>query len=280
MNLKSKIVGLLLVVCCLTQLVIPLMGVKAGENKSVEEVIDEIIEDDKETLSNLSPTLEKLYEKLIGLFKKVGTLSKDIKRVVDMYNALDEEKESYPEDLMNYMSEYQKLGPVSRKICNFITGFLNQKDRLIASVKHIVVTDLYSDKTIEVNIEGNVSSMSENEAIATVKDVKDGHKILIHTVSVGMTKVVVTNESNESETFRVFVKKPLLSTRFNLKKGNKANIPLSSNATEIKVSNKKIISVENLGDELVVTGAAKGTGYIYVGNSIDGKTIKYKIKVK
>ena len=45
MNMKSKIVGLLLVVCCLTQLVIPSKGVKAGENKSVEEVIDEIIED-------------------------------------------------------------------------------------------------------------------------------------------------------------------------------------------------------------------------------------------
>lgn len=122
--------------------------------------------------------------------------------------------------------------------------------------------------------------MSENEAVVTVKDTEDSKKILIHTVSVGMTKVVVTNENKESEIFRIFVKKPLLSTRFNIKIGNKVNIPLSSNATEIKVSNKKIISVEHLGDELVVTGLAKGTGYIYVGNSADGKTIKYKIKVK
>lgn len=159
MNWKSKMVGLLLAVCCLMQFVLPLKDVRAGEDKSVEEVIEEIIEGDKEILSNLSPTLEKVYEKLIGLFKKVGTLSKDIKRVVNKYNALNEEKESYPEDLMNYMEEYQKLGPISRKICNFITGFLDQKDRLVASVKHIVVTDLYSDKTIEVNIEGNVSKL-------------------------------------------------------------------------------------------------------------------------
>ncbi len=274
---KFKGIVLLVVVSIVLQMVLPVTVVKAEEDKSVSEIIDEIIESDKETLGSLSPTLEKLYDKLIGVFKKIGTLSRKVKKVVDLYNSLDETSEDYPQRLMDFFEQYEQLGPVNRKIVDFCTGLLSAKDKLVASVKRIVVVDLYSDKMLDTNLEGNVSFSSENEAVAIIEDGS-----FVKPVSIGMTKVIATNESHETETLRIFVKKPILATSFKLKKGSTVNIPLTSedNIGDIKISSEKMISVERSGKTLTVKGISKGTAYIYVGShGLNGKTVKYKIRV-
>lgn len=267
---------LLVAVSLALQVILPVVAVKAEEEKSVSEIIDEIIESDRETLENLSPTLKKLYDKLIGAFKKVGTLSRKVKHCVDLYNSLDETSEDYPQKLMEFFEQYKQLGVVNRKIVDFITGVLSEKDRLIASVKRITVMDLYSYKKLETNLEGNVSFSPENEAVAIVEDG------IVKPVSIGMTKVIATNENHEAETLRIFVKKPILGTSLKLKKGSSVSIPLASenNLGDIKISSDKTISVERSGKALVVKGISKGTAYIYVGSrDLNGKTTKYKIKV-
>ncbi len=269
---KVKAVVLLLTVSLVLQFAIPAAGVRAEESKSVSEIIDEIIESDKQTLGNLSPALEKAYEKLVSLFKSIGQLSKKVKKVVTMYNNLDEEAEDYPEKVLAFFNEYEKLGVVNRKLVNLITGVLDAKDKIKQQVKRIVVVDLYSSKDIEPSLEGVLRYTSENKEIATVAGGT------VSTVNVGMTKITVTNQDNQ-EVFRVFVKKPVLSVKLNVKKGSSISIPLPSGYCEIKVSNKDIIDAENSGAELTVMGISKGTGYIYVGSGT-GSTTKYKIKVK
>ena len=270
---KVKAVVLFLTVSLVLQFAIPVAGVRAEEGKSVSEIIDEIIESDKVTLGNLSPALEKAYEKLVNLFKSIGSLSKKIKKVVTMYNNLDEEADNYPEQVLEFFNEYNKLGVVNRKLVDMLTGLLNAKDKLKQSVKRIVVVDLYSSKILEPSLEGVLKYTSENEEIATIVGGT------VSTVNVGITKIVVVNQENQTEVFRVFVKKPVLSVKFNVKKGSSINIPLSSDCGDIKVSNKNIIEVVNSGTVLTVNGISKGTGYIYVGSDT-GSTTKYKIKVK
>ena len=150
---------------------------------------------------------------------------------------------------------------------------LDAKDKIKQQVKRIVVVDLYSSKDLEPSLEGVLEYTSENEEIATVAGGT------VSTVNVGMTKITVTNQENQTEVFRVFVKKPVLSVKLNVKKGSSISIPLPSGYGEIKVSNKDIIDAENSGAELTVMGISKGTGYIYVGSGT-GSTTKYKIKVK
>lgn len=276
MNKYVRSVVFVIVATLALELVIPATVVSAEENKSVSDVISEIIETDKEALESLSPALEKLYDKLIGAFKKIGTLGKKVKKVVNLYYSLDETSEDYVQRLMEFLEQYERLGPVNRKIVDFCTGILSAKDRLIASVKRIVIVDMYSDKKLETNLEGDVSFFSENEAVAVIEE---GN---VKPVSVGMTKVVVANELNETETLRIFVKKPILATSLRLKKGNTVSIPLPSemNVGAIKISSDKVISVKKSSDTLIVNGVGKGTAYIYVGSSgSNGKTVKYKIKV-
>ena len=48
-----------------------------------------------------------------------------------------------------FFKEYNKLGPVKRKVVDFCTGVLNAKEQLLANVRHIVLVDLYSEKQLE-----------------------------------------------------------------------------------------------------------------------------------
>ena len=246
----------------------------ATDTDGLCELIEETIDSDKIDLNDLSPILQKAYDKLVSGFKKLGTLSKDISRVVKMYNALDETSEDYPEKLQEFFKEYNKLGPVKRKVVDFCTGVLNAKDQLLANVRHIVLIDLYSEKQLEGQLEGYETYASENEAVA--KATGSGK---ITAVSVGTTKVEATNSAGEEETFRIFVKKPILASKAAVKKGNKISITVSSEYSITKVvSGSDKIDIEQNGNVLSVEGKKKGTAYIYVGTK-SGKTLKYKVKV-
>ncbi|MBR4344616.1 MAG: Ig-like domain-containing protein [Lachnospiraceae bacterium] len=246
----------------------------ATDTDGLCEMIEDTIESDKKDLNDLSPILKKAYEKLVSAFKKLGTLAKDISKVVKMYNALDETSEDYPEKLQEFFKEYNKLGPVKRKVVDFCTGVLNAKDQLLANVRHIVLVDLYSEKQLDGQLDGEEVFVSENEAVAVVS--KSGK---ITATSVGITKVEATNSAGEEETFRIFVKKPLLASKVAVKKGNKINITVSSEYSILKVvSGSNKISVEQNGNVLSVEGKKKGTAYIYVGTT-SGKTLKYKVKI-
>lgn len=246
----------------------------ATDTDSLCELIEDTIDSDKIELNDLSPILQKAYDKLVAGFKKLGTLGKDISKVVKMYNALDETSEDYPEKLQEFFKEYNKLGPVKRKVVDFCTGVLNAKDQLLANVRHIVLIDLYSEKQLEGQLEGYETYASENEAVA--KATGSGK---ITAVSVGTTKVEATNSAGEEETFRIFVKKPILASKAAVKKGNKISITVSSEYSITKVvSGSDKIDIEQNGNVLSVEGKKKGTAYIYVGTK-SGKTLKYKVKV-
>ena len=251
------------------------MTVKAAQNSSgLSELIEKTVESDKNILNKLSPLFQKAYDKIVALFKKAGTLSKDISRVVKMYNALDETSEEYPEKLQEFFEEYNKLGVVKRKVVDFCTGVLDAKDKLLANIRHIVLVDMYSEKQLMTGFEGKVDFASDNEAVATV----DGSGLL-KGVSVGTTKVEATNEAGEKETFRIFVKKPLLASKVTVKKGNEVTITVdkSYDITEVIAGSNKV-SVNRDGYKLSVEGKKKGTAYIYVGTK-EGKTVKYKVTV-
>ena len=246
----------------------------ATDTDSLCELIEDTIDSDKIELNDLSPILQKAYDKLVAGFKKLGTLGKDISKVVKMYNALDETSEDYPEKLQEFFKEYNKLGPVKRKVVDFCTGVLNAKDQLLANVRHIVLIDLYSEKQLEGQLESYETYASENEAVA--KATGSGK---ITAVSVGTTKVEATNSAGEEETFRIFVKKPILASKAAVKKGNKISITVSSEYSITKVvSGSDKIDIEQNGNVLSVEGKKKGTAYIYVGTK-SGKTLKYKVKV-
>ena len=248
--------------------------VHAEEKKdSLEEFIEKTIDSDKEILNKLSPALKKIYDKIISAFKKLGTLSKDISRVVKMYEALDETAEDYPEKLEQFFTEYNKLGTVKRKVVDFCTGVLDAKDKLIDALHHLVFIDLYSEKTLDRTLDGSLTFSSDNEAVAKV-DVSG----TIKPASIGITSITLSN-GKEQEIYRVFVKKPLLATKVYVKNGKSANItiPATYEITSVVEESEKISLVQN-GHTLTVTGAKKGTAYIYVGTD-EGKTLKYKVKV-
>lgn len=248
---------------------------KAANNANeVYELIEETIDSDREKMDEMPSILQKLYEKLITLFRKAGTLSKDISKVVKMYNALDETSEDYPEKLMEFFEEYNKLGLVKRKVVDFCTGILGAKDKLLSNVRHIIILDLYSERQICAELEGNCEFMSENESVALVDE-----KGILKTQSTGITKIEVVNETGEKEIFRVFVKKPLLASKVSVKRGNKIKITVVDSYEINKVvSGSNKIKVEMIDNVLLVEGLKKGTAYIYVGTT-DGKTVKYKVKV-
>ena len=248
---------------------------KAAQNDNeVYDLIEKTIDSDSEKMNNMSSILQKLYEKLITLFKKAGTLSKDISKVVKMYNALDETSEDYPERLTEFFEEYNKLSLVKRKVVDFCTGVLSAKDKLLSNVRHIIIVDLYSDRQLFPELEGNCEFISENESVVLID--KSG---VLKTQSIGVTKVEAINEAGEKEVFRVFVKKPLLASKVSVKRGNKIKITVSDNY-EIKevVSGSNKIKVDLTDNVLLVKGLKKGTAYIYVGTK-EGRTVKYKVTV-
>ncbi len=235
---------------------------------------------DTEKLSNLSPALEKAYKKLIDAFKTLGTMSKDVSKVVKMFNALDPSAQTYEEDLKAFFDEYNKLSAIKRKVVDAVTGLLGMKDSLINSLKNTLVIDLYSTKTIEVTPDGrDLVFYSENDTIATIDD-----KGMITPVSIGFTAITAQageGESKETVYYRVFVKKPILSSSVKVKKGNTAKISLPDNITvnEVRASSKKKFYFTREGNSIEVKGLKQGNAYLYVGTQ-DGNTLKYKIKIK
>ncbi|MBO4414664.1 MAG: hypothetical protein J5824_01635 [Lachnospiraceae bacterium] len=258
-------------------LLICLCGVKpaAASDSTLSDYIEQTIENDKETLSNLSPALEKLYEAAIKAFKSVGTLSKEISKVVSLYNALDESDQDYEKKLEEFFREYNALSPFKRKVVDAITGVLGMKDKLQDSLKHSIVLDKYSTKPLECELEGKLQYLVDNETIATVKDG------VIVPVDIGYTSITVSNDSGEEMIYRVIVKKPVLASTVSVmyKKTVKIALPSDTIVNEVSLSSKKKISYSLEGNELSVTGLKKGsTAYVYVGTKT-GKTLKYKIKV-
>ncbi len=261
----------------ITVLLICLCGMKpvSASDSSLSDYIEQTIENDKETLSNLSPTLEKLYEAAIKAFKSVGTLSKEIANVVSLYNALDESSADYEEKLAEFFKEYNALSPFKRKVVDAITGVLGMKDILQDSLKHSIVIDKYSTKPLECELEGRLEYLVDNETIATVKDG------VIVPEDIGYTSITVSNDKGEKLIYRVFVKKPVLASTVSVryKKTVKITLPSDIVINEVSLSSKKKISYSLVGNELSVTGLKKGAkAYVYVGTK-SGKTLKYKIKV-
>ena len=249
-------------------------GVKA--DTSISEMVDSVIESDKELLGNLSPKLQKLYEKAIDLFKSVGTMAKDVKKVVSMYNALDETSETYAADLQAFFEAYNKLSAWKRKVVDGCTGLLSAKDTLLGNLRHIVLIDSYSEKDITIDAPEKITELlSENDTIAYVTD---SGKIMA--AGTGMTKITATLENGEVETYRIFVKKPILATKVKVKTGAtaKITIPTDVQAVNLKVSSKKKISASITDGTIVVTGKSKGKAYVYLGTTT-GKTLKYKISI-
>ena len=248
--------------------------------KGLTEIIEDTINGDKETLGKLSPSLEKAFDKLINAFKTLGTMSKDVSKVVNMFNALDPSAQTYEKDLEEFFNEYNNLSPVKRKLVDAVTGLLGMKDSLVNSLKNTIVIDLYSTKKIDVISNGRDWVFhSGNETIATIDD-----KGVITPVSLGFTAITAEageGESQETVYYRVFVKKPILSSSVKVKRGNTAKISLPSNITvnEIHASSKKKISFVREGYSVEVKGLKQGTAYLYVGTQ-DGTTLKYKIKIK
>jgi len=270
----SKSLVLFIVIFVLTIGCFQTLVVSAAENNDLVTTIEQTLDRDKKELSKLPALLEKAYNKLINAFKKVGTLGKDIKKVVSLYNSLDENSDDYPEKLEQFFEEYNKLGTVKRKVVDFCTGILDAKTKLIDSAKHIVRVDMYSTKTLETQLSGNIEFYSANETIA---EVYDG---IVFPKGIGTTKITAQNEYGEKESFRIYIKKPILSRtlRLSVGKNGMINVPADITINEIVVSSERIISYDQDGNNIEVAAITKGTAYIYVGDTT-GKSLKYKIKV-
>ncbi len=261
----------MIIICCFSR---PSITASAAEGRSLETIIKDTIDSDVKTLK-LTPILQKAYDKLVSAFKKAGALAKDVSKVIKLYNALDEDAEDYTERLKEFFEEYSKLSTIKRKLVDFCTNLLDAKDRLLESVRHHVMIDLYSEKTLDISIESAVHYSSQDDTVATV----DGNG-KVSAVGVGMAKIVCSNDTDE-EVFRVFVTKPLLNTaKITVKKNGKAqtiSVP-SSEIVSVTAGNKKI-SVERNGSNISVKGLKKGKSNVYVGLS-DGQTLKYKIVIE
>lgn len=257
-----------MVIVCLQPLT-----VKAADDDLVK-TIEQTIDNDKKELSKLPAILEKAYNKLVSAFKKIGSLGSDVKRVVGLYNSLDEESDDYPEKLEYFFAEYNKLGAVKRKLVDFCTGVLDAKDKLVDKVKHIKNVDLYSVMTLETALGGDVEWYSNNETIA---EVYDG---MVQPNGIGTTKIIAQNSAGEKETYRIIVKKPVISRNIRISNGRSCTISIPSDVTvnDVVVSSERILAYDLEGNSLEVTALAKGTAYIYVGTQT-AKTLKYKIKV-
>ena len=174
-----------------------------------------------------------------------------------------------------FFEEYSKLSTIKRKLVDFCTNLLDTKDKLLESVRHHVLIDLYSEKQLDTALEGKTHYTSLDDTVATV-DVNGR----VSGVGVGMAKIVCSHDTDE-EVFRVFVTKPLLSTaKITVKKNGKAQtitVP-SSEIVSVTAGNKKI-SVERNGRNMSVKGLKKGKSNVYVGLS-DGQTLKYKIVIE
>ena len=244
------------------------------DSNSLKELIEDTIDSDRNTLNNLSPTLQKLFNKLISAFKKLGTLSKEISNVVNLYNNLDETKEDYPDKLQEFFTEYNKLSAVKRKVVDFCTGVLDAKDKLLASIGHVITIDLYSEKTIKTELNGSITFTSNNESIASVSG-----SGIISPKGIGFTSIIAKSSNGEEETYRIIVKKPLLSTKVSVAKGGSVTVSLPSytQIKEVASSNNKISFSRN-GLVITISGLKKGTSYLYVGTK-DGDTLKYKVKI-
>ena len=254
-------------------LISPVSAEAAGQG-TLHELIESTIENDKETLK-LTPILQKAYDKLVSAFKKAGTLAKDVSKVIKLYNALDEDAEDYTERLKEFFEEYSKLSTIKRKLVDFCTNLLDAKDRLLESVRHHVMIDLYSEKQLDTALEEKIHYTSLDDTVATVD--ANGR---VSGVGVGMAKIVCSNDTDE-EVFRVFVTKPLLNTaKITVKKNGKAqtiSVP-SSEIVSVTAGNKKI-SAERNGSNISVKGLKKGKSNVYVGLA-NGQTFKYKILIE
>lgn len=254
-------------------LISPVSAEAAGQG-TLHELIESTIENDKETLK-LTPILQKAYDKLVSAFKKAGTLAKDVSKVIKLYNALDEDAEDYTERLKEFFEEYSKLSTIKRKLVDFCTNLLDAKDRLLESVRHHVMIDLYSEKQLDTALEGKIHYTSLDDTVATID--ANGRA---SGVGVGMAKIVCSNDTDE-EVFRVFVTKPLLNTaKITVKKNGKAqtiSVP-SSEIVSVTAGNKKI-SAERNGSNISVKGLKKGKSNVYVGLA-NGQTFKYKILIE
>lgn len=259
------------IICCLFQ---PSITTSASEDRSLEAIIKDTIDSDVKALK-LGPILQKAYDKLVSAFKKAGTLTKDISKVIKLYDALDEDAEDYTERLKEFFEEYSKLSTIKRKLVDFCTNLLDAKDRLLESVRHRLWIDLYSEKSLDTGIEGVVHYSSLDDTVATVDS--NGK---VSAVGVGMAKIVCSNDTDE-EVFRVFVTKPLLNTaKIIVRKDGKAqtiSVP-SSAIVSVTAGNKKI-SVERNGSNIIVKGLKKGKSNVYVGLA-NGQTFKYKIVIE
>ena len=272
---KTRVIAFVVLVIIICGLSRPSFTTSASEeDRSLETIIKETIDSDAKTLK-LGPILQKAYDKLVSAFKKAGTLAKDVSKVIKLYNALDEDAEDYTERLKEFFDEYSKLSTIKRKLVDFCTNLLDTKDKLLESVRHHVLIDLYSEKQLDTALEGKIHYTSLDDTVATVD--ANGR---VSGVGVGMAKIVCSNDTDE-EVFRVFVTKPLLNTaKITVKKNGKAqtiSVP-SSEIVSVTTGNKKI-SAERNGSNISVKGLKKGKSNVYVGLA-NGQTFKYKILIE
>ena len=268
----GRLMAIAIIICIICSFMHPMtVQVQAAEKSSLESLIEETIESDKETFK-LGNILQKAYDKLVSVFKTGGKLAKDVAKVVKLYEALNEDSEDYPDRLREFFEEYSKLSTVKRKLVDLCTNVLDAKDKLVESVRRHNLIDLYSEKELKDIPEGKWLFASQDETVATVSD-----KGVVRAVGVGYTKIIVSNaNSNDELTYRVFVKKPVLNSgKFSVTKGKTISItvPASSKITEVKPGSGKI-SVSRSGNTLTVTGNKKGTA------NLNGQTFKYKIVIE
>ena len=272
----GRLMTIAIIICIMCSLMQPMtVQAQSAEKSSLESLIEETIESDKETFK-FGNILQKAYDKLVSVFKTGGKLAKDVAKVVKLYEALNEDSEDYPDRLREFFEEYSKLSTVKRKLVDLCTNVLDAKDKLVESVRRHNLIDLYSEKQLKDIPDGKWLFTSQDETVATVNDIG-----VVRAVGVGYTKIIVSNANSTDElTYRVFVKKPVLNSgKFSVTKGKTISItvPASSKITEVKPGNGKI-SVSRSGNTLTVTGNKKGTANLYVGTD-EGKTLKYKISV-
>ena len=243
--------------------------------------IRDTIDGDSERLSKLPAALEKLFKKAIKLYEKAGILSDNIKRVLDLYRALDETAPDYPEKLSRFLNEYNSLADYEKKIFSVISGFFSAKDELLANIR-IITVDLYSTLDIRPTIapDGKFPSSIDvgDETIAKVNESTG----ILTPVSVGITSISVKMPDSDTPlTYRIIVKKPLLSSAtIKINKGDTIviTLPADSSSRSVHVSNKKI-TVSLDGSRLTVTSKKTGKSYVYVGSE-NGHTLKYRINSK
>ena len=208
---------------------------------------------------------------MLSVFKKLGRIGSETARVVKLYETLDMNADSYPEDLERFFAEYNKLDNIDKSLFNAITGMLDAKDRLVGALKKFVYVDMYSTKPLNTGLDGN---LEYNSANSTIVEVADGKLI---PKSIGITTVTIRNDNGLQEVFKVIVKRPILSTTIRVKNGKTYKVSIPYMVNEVVRSNEGV-SYSISGNELAIKGITKGKTYVYIGTT-EGKTIKYKVKV-